>query len=184
MSDAERLRATGDRIEALLDDLGALPDRRAKEWAEEVLRLVTDLYGVGLARAVEIMGGENGRARVLEQLAGDELVSNLLWLHGLHPLSAQQRIERALAELNGSLGPSDVRLLAVDEEAGTARIRLLSEGSGSAKIAAEELVRRAVTKAAPEIEEIQWERPSQGAPIRLGATRHADSEGAPVEATR
>jgi hypothetical protein len=184
VSDAERLRATGDRIEALLDDLGALPDRRAKEWAEEVLRLVTDLYGAGLARAIEIMGGAGGSAAVLDQLAQDELVSNLLWLHGLHPLSARQRIERALAELNGSLGASDARLLAVDEEAGTARVRLLTEGSGSAKIAAEELVRRAITKAAPEIEEIEWEQRSQGAPIRLGATRHANTQDAPVEAIR
>ena len=54
MSETEDLRAAGDRIEQLLDQLASLPDRRAGQWGEELVRLVTDLYGAGLEATIAL----------------------------------------------------------------------------------------------------------------------------------
>ena len=55
VTDAVDLRAIGDRIEELLDELQASADPRMLDRAEEILRLVTELYGAGLARVVELV---------------------------------------------------------------------------------------------------------------------------------
>ena len=59
----------------------------ARERAEELVRLVTDLYGAGLERLLEIVH-DAGRLDdgALDALAGDELVASLLLVHGLHPV--------------------------------------------------------------------------------------------------
>ena len=54
MSEHQDLRAAGDRIEQLLDELQGIADQRTYRIAEELLQLVSDLYGAGLARVVEV----------------------------------------------------------------------------------------------------------------------------------
>ena len=49
MPEPQNLRASGERIEQALNELQATADRRSLELAEELLRLVSDLYGAGLA---------------------------------------------------------------------------------------------------------------------------------------
>ena len=55
--------------------------------------LVTNLYGAGLERLLEVLS-EAGRldATALDALAGDELVSGLLLVHGLHPYDVTTRV--------------------------------------------------------------------------------------------
>src|SRR4051812_49599203 len=50
---APDLRATGERIEVLLEAASA-GGRVARERAEELVRLVVDLYGAGLERLLDI----------------------------------------------------------------------------------------------------------------------------------
>jgi hypothetical protein len=163
------LARCGERIEQLLDQLASLPDRRAREWAEELLRLVTDLYGAGLARVVALgcRPGAPSGAELFDAMAGDELLSSLLVLHDLHPLGASERLERALGALQGSIGSADVRLLGVDERARTARVRLLADGWVGSPEALERLVRAKLLEAAPEIDEIEIDRPAPAVPVSL-----------------
>ncbi len=170
MSDADNLQATGDRIAKLLEQLEALPDDRAAKWAEELVRLVTSMYGEALTRVLELACGPEplGGESLLARLADDELVASLLLLHGLHPESLQVRVERALSSLQRSLGSGDVRLLDVDEETGTVRVRLLAGGAGSVPASLEQLVRRTIEDAAPEVGAIEVERPLPSTPVRLG----------------
>ena len=48
MPEPQNLRATGDRIEQALDELHSTADPRTINLAEELLRLVSELYGAGL----------------------------------------------------------------------------------------------------------------------------------------
>lgn len=170
MPDADNLRATGDRIATLLARFESLPERRALEWAEELVRLVTSMYGEGLTRVLETIcapGSLTGEALVA-RLADDELVASLLLLHGLHPESMRGRVERALAGLERVLGSTSVRLLEADEETGTVRVRLLIDHGASAPASIGELVRRAIEDAAPEVRAIELDRPLASTPVRLG----------------
>ncbi len=45
MPEPQNLRAVGDRIEQALDELQSAADARTVNMAEELLRLVSELYG-------------------------------------------------------------------------------------------------------------------------------------------
>jgi len=183
VSDADNLRATGDRIAKLLEQFESLPDARAAVWAEELVRLVTSMYGEGLTRVLELACGPESLAgpSLLTRLAEDELVANLLLLHGLHPVGMKSRVERALAGLERTLGSGHVRLLDADEEAGSVRVRLLAEHGGSVPASLEQLVRRVIEDAAPEVGVIEVERPLPSTPVRL--ERRPSRGGTPAGAT-
>ena len=77
------LSAIGTRIERLLVELRVGADPRRTADLDELLRLVTELYGAGLARVVEVVGAVAPEA--MGALVGDELLSGLFALHDLHP---------------------------------------------------------------------------------------------------
>ena len=77
--------AVGDRIEQLLEASAAAGPVAAAR-AEELVRLLVDLYGAVLERLLTL-ADEAGALddTLLQALAADELVSALLLVHGLHP---------------------------------------------------------------------------------------------------
>jgi len=166
----------GRRIEALLQQFSDMPDRRAQLWAEDLVRAVSDLYGAALARVVAISGrcsgSGAGHRSCLEQLAGDELVANVLVLHDLHPRDLEERVVAAAAGVVASVSSVDVKVLDVDCAAATVRLRLLVEpGSVASTSAVERQLRRAVHGAAPEIETVVVDRPPASVPVQLIARR-------------
>jgi Fe-S cluster biogenesis protein NfuA len=174
MPEPQNLRASGERIEQALNELQASADRRSLNLAEELLRLVSDLYGAGLARMVEI-----ARARspeLVADFAADELVASLLLVQGLHPDPLDVRVEGALESVRPFLGRhgGDVVLLAVDDDLGAVKLRLLGNCDGCPSSAAtlQGAVEAAILEAAPEVTRIVVEEPNVGAtpavPITLG----------------
>lgn len=159
-SGAPDLHATGERIEALLD-ASAAGGVIAKERTEELVRLVTDLYGAGLERVLTILH-TSGRLDedLLDLLAADELVSSLMIVHGLHPDSVEARVEQALERVRPYLGShgGDVELLGVENDE-VARLRLLGscDGCPSSSATLELAVEDAIRAAAPEIARIEVE---------------------------
>ena len=154
-------RAAGERIEQLLDALGASgPLARAR--AEELVRAVVDLYGAGLERLVEIVSADLPPSTV-DKIAADELVSGLLSVHGLHPYPVTERVERALDSTRPYLHShgGDVELLGIDED-GTVRLRLLGHCDGCAGSTATltTAVREAIEAAAPEVTGIDVAEPT------------------------
>ncbi|MEV7728540.1 hypothetical protein AB0P15_27850 [Streptomyces sp. NPDC087917] len=106
-------RQVGARVEEVLEELAAGGDRQACAAAEELVRVLMDFYGAGLARIVERVG-----AAPLAPVLDDELVASLLSLHGLHPEDVRTRIGRALAASGES-----VDLVGFDEATGVLRLR-------------------------------------------------------------
>lgn len=182
---ATEVEAAAGRIEALLDDLAALPDRRAGQWGEELVRCVTEIYGTALARILEAAcdeGAPRGPA-LLEQVATDPLVSGVLLVHDLHPQSVRQRLERALGDLRRSLPAADVRLLDLDEDGGRVRLRVVVSGAGAGEAArVEGCVRDAVEAAAPELGDVDIDRLLLATPVRFTKTRAATAPPATAEA--
>jgi Fe-S cluster biogenesis protein NfuA len=162
------LRAVGDRIERLLDDLRATADPRSYAIAEELLRLVTELYGAALARMMELVGAD-APARAA-QLADDELVASVLLVHGLHPDALELRVDRALESVRPFLAQhgGDVELVDLDAGAGAVRLRLLGncDGCPSSTVTLRMAVERAILDAAPEVFVIDVDQPAADAPSR------------------
>jgi NifU-like domain len=160
----------GARIDALIT-ASASGGVAARERTEELVRLVADLYGAGLERLLEIVHDSGALTdEVADALAGDELVSSLLLVHGLHPYDAGTRIEQALA------GIRDVELLDVTAD-GVVRLRMTGggHGCGSSAEAVKAAVEEVIEAAAPEVTRIEIAEPAAAViPVSALFSRLAD----------
>jgi Fe-S cluster biogenesis protein NfuA/nitrite reductase/ring-hydroxylating ferredoxin subunit len=107
---------------------------------------------------------------LLDAMAGDQLVSSLLLVHGLHPYDVEERVGRALDDVRPYLGShgGDVRLLEVTED-GVVRLDMLGscDGCASSSVTLELAVDGAIRAAAPEIVAIEVE---SGEAAKAGGT--------------
>jgi Fe-S cluster biogenesis protein NfuA len=146
---ARNARTVGERIEGLLGDLRAGRDR---ETAEELVRLLVELYGEGLTRVVALL--RTRAPGLVADLAADELVESLLLLHDLHPLDVDDRVQRALDRVRPYLGShaGGVQYLGIGED-GVARLRLEGncDGCPSSALTVKMAIEGAIQDAAPEI---------------------------------
>jgi Fe-S cluster biogenesis protein NfuA len=166
MAAAPDLRATGDRLERLLEELQAACDPGTYQRVTTVLGLVAELYGAGLAQVMQIV--RERAPEVQEDLVADDLVASLLVVHGLHPQSLPARVEGALARVRPMLAAhgGDVELLGVDEGAGAVQVRLLGncDGCPSSSVTLRAAVETAIREAAPEIDRFDVQQPSPPVP--------------------
>jgi Fe-S cluster biogenesis protein NfuA/nitrite reductase/ring-hydroxylating ferredoxin subunit len=159
MSQAKNLRAAGDRIEALLHEFGAVADPRVRANAEELVRLLMELYGSGLARILEIVDDAASASEIFDRIAADDLVASLLVLHGLHPLNIETRITRALDRVRPYLGShgGDVKLLGVKEGIVHLRLEGSCHGCPSSTVTMKLAIEKAIEESAPEVIRIEVE---------------------------
>ena len=147
------------RMDTLLEEIEALKDPNARSKAAEVVGVLLDLYGDGLARMMEVVARGEERERNFEAFAQDELISHLLLLHGLHPLDVETRVVEALEEVRPYLQShgGNVELLGI--EGGVVRVRLEGscDGCPSSAVTLKLAIEEAVLKAAPDLEGIEAE---------------------------
>jgi Fe-S cluster biogenesis protein NfuA len=149
-----------ERLETLLHEVEQLKDRQTRERVREIVQTILDLHGIGLERIFAQIAsrGETGRALV-DGLARDELVGNLLLLHGLHPLDLQTRVRQALDKVRPYLRShgGNVELLAVDE--GVVRLRMVGscEGCPSSAMTLKLAIEAAIHEMAPDVGAIEVE---------------------------
>ncbi|MFE3555205.1 hypothetical protein ACFXKW_10125 [Streptomyces sp. NPDC059193] len=150
MSPAADTRQTGHRVEEVLDRLAAGGDREACAAAEELVRVLMDFYGAGLARIVEGLG-----EAPLRPLLDDELVASLLALHDLHPEDVHTRIARALAAAG-----EPAAVLGFDEATGVLRLGPESGGTGCGcgSAGAQQSVEDTLASFAPEVTRVEREQ--------------------------
>ncbi len=146
-------------METLLGEIESLKDSNAKSKAAEVVQVLLELYGEGLARMMEVVaqGGESGRT--FEAFAEDELVSHLLLLHGLHPIDMETRVVKALEEVRPYLQShgGNVELLGVERGVAHLRMQGSCNGCPSSAMTLKLAIEEAVQKAAPDLLGIEAE---------------------------
>lgn len=158
------------RVEELVGTLEACPDPVTREASRELVRALLDLHAAGLGKILELAD-----AALETHLVADRLVSSLLLLHGLHPHTAEQRVNAALDRAGPQLRKlgGTVELISATEE--LVRFRLGGDPSSAPDLraAAEALVIEAVPDVtAIEFEEA-WDRAPDGRvplPLLRGAT--------------
>jgi Fe-S cluster biogenesis protein NfuA len=150
--DAQR---AGERVEALLAELGSHAGPQVAATAEELVSCLVELYGTGLAQIVKIIGEdpEGSGPRLMAALAADPLVESLLLLHDLHPLDVGTRVRQAIEEIRPKLGShaGQVEFAGVDDR-GVILLRLERSGHGcqSSTAAVQAAIEQSVAAAAPE----------------------------------
>jgi Fe-S cluster biogenesis protein NfuA/nitrite reductase/ring-hydroxylating ferredoxin subunit len=164
------------RVEGLLEELESLGDATARDVALETVQAVLELYGAGLERIAGRLG-----APQLTALAADPLVEHLLLLHGLHPMSVEERVREALDGVRPYLGShgGDVELVAVAD--GVARVRMQGscEGCPASASTLKLAIEDAVLKAAPDVERVEAEEDTaSGGLLQIEVVRPAAPEGA------
>jgi hypothetical protein len=133
-------QACARKIEELVLRIGEMEDPEGRETARQLMEAILELHGNGLERMMEIASGES--PALVRKFAGDDLVSALLVLHGLHPDDLETRVRHALGKWHGS-----AELL--NEFEGVVRVRLSGCGCGM-----KEAVEAAIREAAPDAAEI------------------------------
>jgi Fe-S cluster biogenesis protein NfuA/nitrite reductase/ring-hydroxylating ferredoxin subunit len=148
------------RIETLIQEVAAFPDPHARATAEELVQSILDMYGEGLARLLELTADTDAAGLpLIDTFAGDDLLSSLFLLHGLHPLDIDTRITQALDEVRPYLKSHGGNVEFVKVEDGIAHLRLQGSCHGcpgsttTLKLAIEE----AINKAAPDLHGLQVE---------------------------
>ena len=173
------------RMETLLEQIENLKDPNARSKAAEMVGVLLDLYGDGLARMMDLVY-ETGNDKAFESFAQDELVSHLLLLHGLHPLDVETRVVQALEEVRPYLQShgGNVEFLGVEE--GVARLRMQGscDGCPSSAMTLKLAIEEAVMKAAPDLDGIEAEGVAEPEPapnIVAGPTLRRKEKKQPEE---
>jgi hypothetical protein len=148
----ELLEVSSKRVETLLNRFSTFPPSSgARTDAEELVRIVSSLYGECLRTLVAALHEDLGDRSdaLLERCCEEPVVASLLVTHALHPVPLEVRVERAIEALKPALEArsAGAHLLSVDEDTVSVRI------DGGADVVS--LVEQAVYGAAPEVLEVR-----------------------------
>jgi Fe-S cluster biogenesis protein NfuA len=143
-----------ERVQELLGSLDEIADPFAQQRVQELIGAVLELYGAGLDRILGVVAdaGEPGLP-IRDALLDDGIVASLLLIHGLYPVSLEERVTQALDSVRPFLAShgGNVELISVEE--GVARLQLQGSCNGCPSSAAtlEHALREAIDAAAPDL---------------------------------
>jgi hypothetical protein len=159
------------QIQALLEGVDRFKDAGDGRHAREIVRALMEFHGMAVERLLERIAEREGGQAVIDSLAGDEVISSLLLLYGLHPLPVEARVEQALASMRGELaaGGAEVELAGVFGN--VARLKM----AGSCKERLREKLEEAIVERAPEVASIEVAQE-----VRVGAEGVGVKVGLPI----
>jgi Fe-S cluster biogenesis protein NfuA/nitrite reductase/ring-hydroxylating ferredoxin subunit len=149
-----------DRIQDLTDKVDELQDVRARTLAQELVATVIAMYGDGLARIMEVIGGarEAGET-ILDELSQDGAVASLLLIHDLYPVSLEDRVIEALDTVRPYMESHGGNVELVGLQDGVARLVLRGSCNGCAASRAtlELAIKQALDEHAPDLAGLEVE---------------------------
>jgi Fe-S cluster biogenesis protein NfuA/nitrite reductase/ring-hydroxylating ferredoxin subunit len=165
------------RVDALLEEVEGSIGAVAVDTALALVQALLDLYGEGLARVVGHVAARDADGALAAAFAGDELLSHLLLLHGLHPEPLEARVRDALGEVRPYLEShgGDVELLDVSGD-GVVRLALRGSCDGCASSSATMTlaIEEAIHRRAPDVAEVVAEGAAEPGPAPLLQIEMAD----------
>ena len=162
------------RVQDLTAQLEGVQDLHARALADELVSAVIGLYGEGLERIFAALDDDT-RGR----LADDGVVASLMLIHGLYPVSLEDRVKEALDSVRPYMEShgGDVELVAVED--GVARMRLVGhcESCPASESTLELAIKKALEETAPDLDGLEVE----GVTRREFELPVVESNGAPKE---
>ena len=167
-SNTPDIQAVGEKVEALLAEFASTSDPATAGRAEELVGLLVEFYGAGLARIMELLDEQ-----AATPLLADKVVAGLLVLHDLHPQSTEERVLAALERVRPYLGShaGDVEYLGLDDD-GTVRLKLAGscDGCPSSALTVKMAIEKGIEDVAPEVTKVDVEgvAPEPASPLTAG----------------
>src|SRR3954447_8390534 len=143
-----------ERVQELLGSLDEIADPVAQSRVQELIGTVLELYGAGLERILGILEDAGDPALPIRTaLLDDGIVASLLLIHGLYPISLEERVTQALDSMRPFLASHGGNVELVSVEEGVARLRLQGSCDGCPSSAAtlEHALKEAIDEAAPDL---------------------------------
>ncbi len=148
------------KLEGLLHDLENAGDPVVREKALEAVQTLMEFHGAGIARIVELIA-KTGTAgeQLLTDLAGDELVSSLLLLYGLHPSDFDSRVRQAIDKARPAIRQhgGTLELISITDGAVKVQVERSGHGCGSTAGKMKAAIEEAIFNLAPEVTAIEIE---------------------------
>ncbi|HEX3801103.1 MAG TPA: NifU family protein [Verrucomicrobiae bacterium] len=144
----------GKHIQELVERINALPDFGARELVQDCLQSVLELHGDGLARIMQLIKNSGAPGReVSEALLNDKMVRGLLLIHGLHPVSLENRLKQALEKVRPYMKShgGNVELIALENDFAKLRLSGNCKDCPSSAVTMELAVRQAIEEACPDL---------------------------------
>ena len=148
------------RVQDLQEQLESGGESVAREFAQDLVFAVMQMYGLGLEQILAALfgAGEAGE-RLVVGLADDPLVATLLLIHDLHPIPLEVRVQGALDSVRPYMEShgGNVELLSLQD--GVARISLRGSCSdcSASSVTLELAIKQALEEAAPDLDGLEVE---------------------------
>ncbi len=166
-----------ERVQALTAQLEEVHDLQARAVADELVASIMQLYGEGLERIMAAVGDD-----LRDRLAEDGVVASLLLIHGLYPVSLEDRVREALDSVRPYMEShgGDVELVGVED--GVAHLRLVGhcKGCPASEATLELAIKKALEETAPDLEGLEVEG-VRDEPIGAFELPVIQSNGAPTK---
>ena len=143
-----------ERVQELLGSLDEIADPVAQSRVHELIGTVLELYGAGLERILGILEDAGDPALPIRTaMLDDGIVASLLLIHGLYPISLEERVMQALDSMRPFLASHGGNVELVSVEEGVARLALQGSCNGCPSSAAtlENALKEAIEEAAPDL---------------------------------
>jgi Fe-S cluster biogenesis protein NfuA len=143
-----------ERVQELLGSLDEIADPVAQARVQELVGTVLELYGAGLERILGILEDAGDPALPIRNaLLDDGVVASLLLIHGLYPISLEERVTQALDSMRPFLATHGGNVELVSVENGIARLRLQGSCDGCPASAStlENALRESIDEVAPDL---------------------------------
>ena len=125
MADPATLREASDRLDLVLRELDAHADPLVRERAREAVELLMEIQGAALNRVLALTADPAlGGGPLVTRIADDPLLGPLLTVHGLHPHTAEVRVNRLMERLRGRIAAAGCRLARITVEDGRLGVQL------------------------------------------------------------
>lgn len=159
MLDEKNFHGRMRKIEALTQEIEALPDENARLKAIELMQLLMEYHGAAIERVLEIVAADGAGEKIFDKLAKDELANSLLLLYDLHPLDLETRVEQALDKVRPYLQSHGGNAELIGVEDGVVRLRMIGSCNGcpSSSLTLKQRIEEAITEAAPDVVAIEAE---------------------------
>jgi Fe-S cluster biogenesis protein NfuA len=156
--DGRAFQARLERLDRLLQDIERFADPAAGAQVHETIQAVLEMHGSALERLLEHVheAGDAG-ASLMQTFAGDDVVSGLLLLHGLHPLGVEDRVQQALESVRPYLRSHGGNVELLELRDGVARLRLNGSchSCPSSAVTMQQTVEEAIYAQAPEVTSVE-----------------------------